>query len=165
MLDIFADKSLLVIITIFILSLLGAFVLFRFLKSTAGIENKKFQAGGALAGFIILYFTMFQSYEKLQDMDKIKEKLGQVQKLMESLQEKLKSSQINGTVMPPAKNVKIVLAVKQTDPDDNGQFRLSANCIDPQLDDIKLFVISENGYKFKNIFSKEEMNGITIRTR
>jgi len=50
---------------IFILSLGGSFVLFKFLKSSATVKKPTFQAGGALAGFIIIYgllFTTFNSW-------------------------------------------------------------------------------------------------------
>lgn len=50
---------------IFSLSLIAAIVLFKVLKSTAIIKKAGYQAGGALAGFIIIYSTLYYSYSSL----------------------------------------------------------------------------------------------------
>ncbi len=57
-------KDLLIIIY-FVLSLIGAFVLFKLLKSTAVIKKAGYQAGGALAGFLLIYSTLYYSYERM----------------------------------------------------------------------------------------------------
>ena len=59
------SNPLLVIVVIFILSLVGAFVLFKLLKSTAIIKKAKYQAGGALAGFLLIYGTLYGSFYRL----------------------------------------------------------------------------------------------------
>lgn len=150
---------------IFMLSLIGAYILFKVLRATAMIKNTKFQAGGALAGFVILYGTMFQSYQSLQNVKEIEGRLKEAKDEIGFLKTRMDASQIKGTIIPTDRNTKIVLAVKQADPDENGQFRLSASCIDPEKDDIKVFVISEKGYKFKSIFSRDEMKGIQINVQ
>ena len=43
----------------FIFSLIASVVLFKFLKSSAAINNKSYQAGGALAGFVIVFTTSY----------------------------------------------------------------------------------------------------------
>jgi hypothetical protein len=50
---------------IFSLSLIAAIVLFKVLKSTAIVKKAGYQAGGALAGFIIIYGSLYQSYSTL----------------------------------------------------------------------------------------------------
>ncbi len=50
---------------IFILSLAGAFVLFKFLKSSALIKSPSYQAGGALAGFLLIYGALYYSLDHL----------------------------------------------------------------------------------------------------
>ena len=61
---------------------------------------------------------------------------------------------------------KIVLAVQQTDADDDGRFKLLAKCISPEDDDVKVFVISQDGkYKSKRILSSEHMRDINIKTQ
>lgn len=52
---------------IFVLSLGGAIVLFRFLKSSAMIRKAGYQAGGALAGFLLIYGTLYYSSANLSD--------------------------------------------------------------------------------------------------
>lgn len=48
----------------FCASLLATVILFYFLKSTAEIVNPKFRAGGALAGFIIIFYISYNSTDK-----------------------------------------------------------------------------------------------------
>lgn len=55
-----------VVAIIFLLSLLGAFVLFKFLKSYAKIQRKGYQAGGALAGFLLIYAALYSSYDRIE---------------------------------------------------------------------------------------------------
>ena len=60
------EFSLLAVITvIFLLSLLGAVALFKFLKSTAMIKKAGYQAGGAVAGFLLIYGTLYASFHSL----------------------------------------------------------------------------------------------------
>lgn len=56
---------IMVVAVIFMLSLGGAIVLFKFLKSSALVKRAGYQAGGALAGFLLIYGTLFYSYEKM----------------------------------------------------------------------------------------------------
>lgn len=136
------DFNVLVIVIFFFLSLIGAYVLFRFLDSQAIIDDKRYKAGGAIAGFILIYGCLFGAYYKL---------------------EANKTELIEGTITPYKQFTKVVLAVKQTDPDTNGNFRMSANCIDLAKDDVKVYVFSEDGMSVsKNIFSKEDLKGMKI---
>lgn len=57
--------SITIVVIIFILSLAGAYVLFKLLKSTAVIKKTGYQAGGALAGFLLIYGMLFYSYDKM----------------------------------------------------------------------------------------------------
>ncbi|MFH1148229.1 MAG: hypothetical protein V1736_11050 [Pseudomonadota bacterium] len=60
------EFGLLIVITvIFLLSLLGAVALFKFLKSTAMIKKAGYQAGGAVAGFLLIYGTLYGSFHSL----------------------------------------------------------------------------------------------------
>ncbi len=51
---------------VFILSLTGAFILFKFFKSTAIIKNKNYQAGGDIAGFILIFGALYGAYDTLE---------------------------------------------------------------------------------------------------
>lgn len=53
--------NLLVIVIFFFLSLIGAYVLFKFLESSAIIKNKKYQAGGAIAGIYSYFWHSLRS--------------------------------------------------------------------------------------------------------
>ena len=60
---------------IFTFSLVGSIVLFRFLKSSATIKKRSYQAGGAIAGFILIYgllYTSFNSWYKSEIEEKWK---------------------------------------------------------------------------------------------
>jgi len=57
--------SLIPIIVIFCLSLIGSFILFKFLKSSATIKKPTYRAGGAIAGFIIIYVLLFGTFKSV----------------------------------------------------------------------------------------------------
>lgn len=56
------NSVLFAVSVIFALSLIGAYVLFKLLKSTAIVKKAGYQAGGALAGFLIIFGTLFYAY-------------------------------------------------------------------------------------------------------
>ena len=56
------NELLIPLSVIFALSLVGSIVLFRFLKSSAAITKSTYQAGGAIAGFILIYGLLYMSY-------------------------------------------------------------------------------------------------------
>jgi hypothetical protein len=58
-------EILIVVTVIFTLSIIAALILFKVLKSTAIVKKAGYQAGGALAGFIIIFSTLYYSYESL----------------------------------------------------------------------------------------------------
>lgn len=49
----------------FTLSLVGSIILFRFLKSSATIKKESYQAGGAIAGFILIYGLLYVSFNSM----------------------------------------------------------------------------------------------------
>jgi hypothetical protein len=99
----------------FVLSLVGAVILFRFFKSTALIRQKTYQAGGALAGFVIIYgllFTSFYRFEQLKNQelsranDDLKKQVG-----------KLELAVVSGVVEPDRGPVKVRLVFDALEPD------------------------------------------------
>src|ERR1035438_3545773 len=59
------DVSVGVVTILFTLSLFAAWILFKFLQSTATITKKEYQMGGAAAGFLIIYGALYYSYSGL----------------------------------------------------------------------------------------------------
>jgi hypothetical protein len=57
----FFYSPLVILVAVFTLSLFATFILFRFLKSTATVIKAKWRAGGAIAGFIIIFSMAFYS--------------------------------------------------------------------------------------------------------
>lgn len=149
--------TLVVVTVIFLLSLIGSFVLFRFFKSMAIIKGKTYQAGGAVAGFILLYSVLYGSYYKIEE--------GEYRKIVneyKALLEKIEPKPITGRIKPYKKNTKVVLAVKETDLDSSGRFRLQAAAVDPVKNELRLYVITEDTYIPYDIYSVEEMKDIEI---
>ena len=60
--------ALLSSITIFLVSLIGAYVTFGLLESTGAIKDEKIQLGGAVAGFVILFY-MLSNFYKTQNVE------------------------------------------------------------------------------------------------
>lgn len=60
------SRSLLVIIVLFVLSAIGAFLLFRLLESWVTIKGTWYEAGGAVAGFMILFWRLDRSFCRIR---------------------------------------------------------------------------------------------------
>ncbi|MDH3973134.1 MAG: hypothetical protein OEV42_02535 [Deltaproteobacteria bacterium] len=157
-------STLIVTSTFFVLSLVGAVVLFRFFKSAAIVKTKTYQAGGAIAGFIIIYALLYGSYANIEKdgQKKLLEDYETIKVELQQLRKKLEPKSISGTVEPFRDNIKVVLAVKEIDTDNRGKFRLKAPCIDPEEDDVRLFIMTEEGSFDWAIYSEEEMKDINI---
>lgn len=63
------NTQLIVAVVLFLLSLLGAYVLFKVLKSAAWIKRPDYQAGGALAGFLLIFATLSMTHYKLSALE------------------------------------------------------------------------------------------------
>lgn len=153
-------QTLTVVSVLFLLSLTGAVILFKFFKSFAIIKGEKYQAGGAIAGFIILYSVLYGSWYNIE-----KNKYQDISTQNKELTARLEPLRIAGTVDPYMDNLKIVLAVRETDPVPSGQqgkFRLKAPCVNPEEDDIRLYVITEDGYIPVDIYPDDEITNINI---
>ena len=65
------SKPLLVVCALLVLSLVAAFVLFFFFDSLAQIDHKGIKLGGSLAGFVIIFFLLKNTYFKLYSNNEI----------------------------------------------------------------------------------------------
>lgn len=160
--------NLFLIVVIFFLSLVGAVVLFKFFENTAVVKSKQFQAGGAIAGFIAIFMLLTNAYTMIKNDTevKLKEELNTARLEIERAKQKLTPECVEGMITPYEKDAKIVLAVQQTDADMTGRFKFSAICIDPDNDDVKLYLISPTtNYKFMRIDSKQSMKNINFPTK
>jgi hypothetical protein len=146
--------ALTAVAVLFTCSLVAAFVLFKILQSTAAIERKEYQVGGAAAGFLVIYAALYGSYAQLQ-----KAALATCQSQLAVDEHELP---IQGTVEPPIKNATIVLAVKQVNLADDGRFGLTAKGLDPTRDPLSLYVITEKTHIYYQIFPNEDTANLKI---
>ncbi len=111
-------QLIILLVVLFVISLSGAVVLFKYLKSSAVIRKSSYQAGGAIAGFLLifsLFSGIFYSWLKFQAEDKPK---GYEEWTLKGVVKK-KGSQIHDGIIakfqPPSPH---------TMSDANGEFRL-----------------------------------------
>ncbi len=156
--------NLILVSCFFCLSLVGAVVLFKFFQNTAVVKTKQVQAGGAIAGFIIIFMLLTYCYEKIKNdtEEKLRADLKSVQQELEEAKQKLAPDIINGVIVPYENDATIVLAVQQTDPDMQGKFKFSAPCVDPDSNNVKLYLISPTKFRSLLIDSKQSMKNISF---
>ena len=160
--------TLLVVAILFLLSLSAAVILFKYLESWATVTDKRYQAGGAIAGFIIIFGILYSAYYTIEmrgykTLEAEHEKLqDEYKKLSDKHQKLSQMSVISGNISPYQQYTKVVLAVKETDLDPTGDFQLRVRCIDPKEDDIRVHVIMPDKPVFYNIHSQEQMTNIKI---
>jgi len=145
-----------VVIILFVLSLLGASVLFKFLVSSALVTGKRYQAGGAIAGFLLLYWTLLFSHGKINDCQECND-------ARKRCEQELQVQSIKGEIEGyDGEQLKMILAVRQTEPDSRGKYMLKAPGLDPENGDVKVVVLSPSGTKIFSIFTKEELDDFSI---
>ena len=148
--------TLLVISVIFVLGLGGAVVLFKFFKSSAIITSKKYQAGGAIAGFIIIYGLLYTSYLRIEKSE--------YHKIIDEYNRLKSVNNIAGRVEPPVEHTKILLASQVTEPDINGQFTIKYRGKRERDSSVPIYVLGETGWvkKYVNIDTLDSETGLHI---
>jgi len=132
---------------LFTLSLVSAVVLFKFLKSTALIKNENYQAGGSIAGFIIVYGMLQWSFTQTAGYtDQIASLTSQVQ----ALQQATRDLTVTGTVTPSTSDTQVLIAGWEAPTDMSGAFSLKAPCLDGS-DQAKLVIVQQGRYFMKYI--------------
>jgi hypothetical protein len=159
-------NPLLVVCVLFFISLFAAWILFRFLKSTAIVRNKQYQAGGALAGFLIVFSATYVSYVKISDFQG---EINRYKQLVDGLNTTIKENQdfiaaryIEGTVDPYSSQTKIVLAIAEADLPVNKKFRIASPCVDLKKGKYALYVIQEGRNFPYEIFPDENISDLKI---
>lgn len=154
--------NMLIIGILFSLSLLGAVILFKFFKSSAIIKNKQYQAGGAIAGFIIIFGVLYASYDNIEKRkyNELKTEHEQLKNDYHKLSETLS---IRGKIDPyRGENTRIIIATKEVNPDSFGKFQLQTPCIDIK-DGASLYIIREGKKPFQQyLFEGDNTNNLTI---
>ena len=154
-------SDLTAIAVLFVCSLAAAFVLFRILQSTAAIQKKGYQVGGAAAGFLVIYGALYGSYAHLQ-AGQLTSCQATVQTDKSRLAADEKELSIQGAVDPPMEDATVVLTVKQTNPDAQGRFLLKKKGVDLVRDSVALYVITESKYFKKQIFQGDDVSNLKI---
>ena len=141
-------NSALAVAIMFALSLLGAVVLFRFFKSSAIIKKKAYQAGGAVAGFAIIYSLLFGSYYEIERRETDQE-TKRLEETIKGLEEKVKKLDINvvsGVVEPDNQPVKVRLVFDAVEPDSDGKFKFKVPRILLESPTAALYAITDDAH-------------------
>ncbi len=155
-------QTILVVGILFLLSLAGAAILFKYFKSSAIIKEKTYQAGGAIAGFILIYGALYAAYDHLdkRGYEDLKRRHEQLQEQHRQLSERVA---INGKLDPfRGEPTRIIVALQEVNPDSGGRFKLQASCID-RKDGFVLHVLRE-GKKpvHQYVFEGDDTNKVVI---
>ena len=141
--------SAVIVVVFFLCSLAASYVLFKLLRSQARVGKSSWQAGGALAGFVIVFLAMQTTYKSISDIESVKGRLNATEAELKSVKAQLAAKTITGKIQPNLVETKVVLAVAATDPDGNGRFRVDGRCLDPVTDDLRLYFIREGRHVFR----------------
>lgn len=151
----FVQNDLLVVVALFACGLAAAVVLFKILKSTAVIQKKEYQVGGAAAGFLLIYAALYGSYDQLRGRSIAQQ---QQDKSLAACQAALLDDvTIQGTIDPPIKQATVILGRDSTTADDNGRFSLKTKGA-PQ----SVYVIKEGVHISHTIFPGDDLKTIKI---
>lgn len=154
------DNPLVAVLILFSLSLLAAVLLFKFFKASAVFATKRYRAGGAIAGFCIVFTLLYTSFftlaGKRNELDRAsyneqikqhEEEISNLKAQILRLQHRLKPLEIKGTLggqYLKNRETKLVLAVQAADANPDGRFHLSAPGVNPDKSMVAVYVVSVN---------------------
>ena len=157
---------LLVVATLCCLSLGVAFVVFHILRSFAIVKTSKYQAGGGLAGFVIVFGLLGGMHYRLSgQQQRTKEQDQQIQDLKDKLtkaQTFIRPRDIAGTVNPYSSGTKVLLAFTEADLPVNKKFRLSVPCVDLAYRQYAVYVMKEGKHYSYDLFPNEDLSKLEI---
>jgi len=159
------DVSVVVVTILFTLSLFAAWILFKFLQSTASITKKEYQMGGAAAGFLIIYGALYYSYSGLAKsaLDDSKRQLAVCQAALKTSADNDAEIAIKGVVDPALRNAQIVFATRIFPLPDDGTFRFSARRSDIKSDNpAAIYIIDEQQHNYLQLDQDEDFGNIRI---
>lgn len=159
-------NALIVILVLFLLSLTAAVILFRFLKSHAEVKTPQYQAGGAIAGFIIVFGLLHMSFDKVAGFETTIKDLRientHLQTRIKSYETFTSAHDISGSVEPYSDATKIALVLTEADLPINKKFRLTAPCIDLAKTRTALYVLQNGRYYLFEIFPDYDLSALKI---
>ncbi len=159
------DVSVGVVTILFTLSLIAAWILFKFLQSTAAITKKEYQMGGAAAGFLIIYGALYSSYTHLATLarDQSKNDLATCVANLQKTGESDAEVGIKGVVDPPPKDAWVVFATKTVSLPDDGTFRFSARQKDVKsMDPPVIYIITEQKHNQRQLDPGDDLSNVKI---
>src|ERR1039458_3589843 len=159
------DLNIGVVTILFTLSLLAAWILFKFLQSTAAITKKEYQMGGAAAGFLIIYGALYYSYSGLAKsaLDDSKQQLAVCQAALKTSGENDAEVGIKGVVDPALRDAQIVFATKIFPLPDDGTFRFSVRKKDLTSNNPPaIYIINEQEQNYLQLDQDEDFSNIKI---
>ena len=159
------DVSVVVVTILFTLSLFAAWILFKFLQSTASITKKEYQMGGAAAGFLIIYGALYYSYSGLAKsaLDDSKRQLAVCQAALKTSADNDAEIAIKGVVDPALRNAQIVFATRIFPLPDDGTFRFSARRSDIKSDNpAAIYIIDEQEHNYLQLDQDQDFGNIRI---
>jgi hypothetical protein len=150
----------------FLLSLVGAVVLFRFFKSMAVIQRKTYQAGGAVAGFVIIFSLLFSAYDWLEKRHN-RELNDENKKLQEENKNLRDMFPVKEKVDPYNSVVQIFLSVANPRPDfRDGHFSVSVPSFvfEQNRGEVTLLAVVDDDHVLLQCVEKEcnEVNYLTL---
>lgn len=149
---------LVIITTLFGLSLLAAWILFKFLQSSAGVSKPEYQLGGAVAGFVIILSLLSVTYIQI-DNRKSLDRNADLQKQVDEANAKLADARqkatdgnaclareatenvFAGSVSPSQTGVLVVLGAGYAQPQPDGTFLIKSKHVSAS-DNPSFYVIS-----------------------
>jgi len=138
---------------------MAAVILFAFFKSTAVIKTPKYQAGGAIAGFMLVYLVLYPSYQKISDdktqIAQLQDRKHELETLEATHQQFEAMHDISGTVSPYHDQMHVFLAFTKTDVRADKKFRLSAPCVDVRNRPYTLLVFHD-GVSYPYVIEHDE---------
>ena len=159
------DLNIGVVTILFTLSLLAAWILFKFLQSTATITKKEYQMGGAAAGFLIIYGALYYSYSGLAKsaLDDSKRQLAVCQASLKTRADNDEEVGIKGVVAPALRNAQIVFAIRIFPLPDDGTFRFSVRRSDLKSNNPPaIYIVNEQEHNYLQLDPDEDFENIRI---
>jgi hypothetical protein len=155
-------NPLIIVFVLFSLSLIAAVILFAFFKSTAVIRTPRYQAGGAIAGFVIVFAILQLSFTKVSGYATQQQTINDLQAKVVEYDKFTRSHDISGSVDPYSEKTKVAFVVTEADLPVNRRFRLTAPCVDLKKGRSALYIIQEGRSFLYEIFPDDDLSALRI---